>query len=105
MLEWKRTKYLARGCFIQEEMTLGKQKIVAEWVIKNGKPYPRACYYQDNVLIKGFNIEAIDIEELKAKAYIAVREYINEQIADWSGMLYELWSAEDWDDDEDWMGK
>ena len=101
MLNWKRTKYLARGCFIQEVATTGKQTIVAEWVIKNGKPAPRAKYYQDNVLIKGFNIEAIDIEELKIKAYIAVREYINEQIADWSGALYDFWKEECWEDDVD----
>ena len=42
------------------------------------------------------NIEAIDIEDLKAKAYIAVREYINEQIADWSGMLYDFWKKQCW---------
>ena len=82
MLEWKRTKYLARGCFIQEVATTGKQSIIAEWVIKNGKPEPRVKYYQDDILIKGFKIEAIDIEDLKVKAYIAVREYINEQIAE-----------------------
>ena len=78
MLEWKRTKYLAHGCYIQEVATTGKQSIVTEWVIKNGKPEPRVKYYQDDVLIKGFKIEAIDIEDLKVKAYIAVREYINE---------------------------
>lgn len=101
MLKWKRTKYLAHGCFIQEEATAGKQTIVVEWVIKNCKPAPRVRYYQDGVLIKGFNIEAIDIEELKIKAYIAVREYINEQIADWSGALYDFWKEECWEDDVD----
>ena len=101
MLNWKRTKYLAHGCFIQEEATTGKQTIVAEWVVKNGKPAPRVRYYQGDVLIKAFNIEAIDIEELKIKAYIAVREYINEQIADWSGALYDFWKEECREDDVD----
>ena len=101
MLEWKRTKYLAHGCYIQEVATTGKQSIVAEWVIKNGKPEPRVKYYQDDVLIKGFKIEATDIEDLEAKAYVAVREYINEQIASWSGMLYDFWKKECWEDDVD----
>lgn len=99
MLNWKRTKYLAHGCFIQEEATAGKQTIVAEWVIKNGKPAPRVKYCQDGVLIKGFCIDAIDIEDLKVKAYIAVRNFINEQIADWSGALYDFWKEECWEND------
>ena len=97
MLEWKRTKYLARGCFIQEVTTTGKQTIVAEWVIKNSKPSPRVRYYQGDVLVKTFNIDAIDIEDLKAKAYVAVREYINKQISNWSSMLYDFWKVECWD--------
>ena len=31
----------------------------------------------------------------------AVREYINEQIADWSGALYDFWKEECWEDDVD----
>ena len=41
MLEWKRTKYLARGCFIQEVATAGKQTVVAEWSSLRPEGYRR----------------------------------------------------------------
>lgn len=101
MLEWKRTKYLAHGCYIQEVAKIGKQCIVIEWLIRNSKTESRARYYHDDTLIKVFDIKATDIEDLKTKAYGATINFINEQIADWSGMLYDFWKAECWEDDID----
>lgn len=100
MLEWKRTKYLAKGNYICEEVSIGDQRIEINYIIREGKPAHRAFYYKKHQRIIGFPIVGSSIEEVREEAYRKVRNYINDQIADWSGALYSWWEQENWNDNE-----
>lgn len=92
-MNWKRTKYLANGCFITEELSIGHQKIVLEFVVKNGKPQPIAYYYQDGILMKAFQLQSTSIDMAKVESIHTTINYINQQMVSWSDMLDE-WDSE-----------
>lgn len=99
MINWERKKYLARGCFIQEEACFkGAQRIVLEFVIKNAKPCPRAFYYIGDRRMKGFELTAHDVITARDEAFKKVHEWIEEEASTWNTRLLQMWQSQNWED-------
>ncbi len=101
MINWERKRYLAHGSFILEEACFkGAQRIVLEFVVKNGKPCPRAFYCIGDRRMKGFELTAQDIESARAEAYRKVHEWMEDEVSQWSTRLLQMWQTENWEDKE-----
>lgn len=99
MLKWKRTRSLAYGHCVTEEVKIGdNMKIVVDYFNRQGVDETRFHFFLDDNCVIFKQMKSTNIEDAKAEAYKIVREYVNEQIGHWSGILYSMWKEECWDD-------
>ena len=100
MINWERKKYLAHGCYIEEEAYFnGEQKIILKFMIKNTKPYPRAFYCIGDTRIKGFELTAHDVITARDEAFKKVHEWVEEEASPWNIRLLQMWQSQNWDDE------